>query len=159
MKKTLKLFNKFEEKFLAYTFTVMIVIVFAQVVLRMIGHSNSWSEELARYIYIWECWVGLSYCQRYHGHIRITALLDVFPPAVKKVLEFTVILISGAVAAFLAYLGFQMVDYLFDLGTRSPYIRIPYWIIYTALPAGCIAYVLRLFVDTYELLTGKDVAV
>lgn len=159
MKKFIWLFNKVEEKFLAYTFVVMIVIVFMQVVLRLLGHSNSWSEEMARYIYIWECWVGLSFCQRYQGHIRITALIGMFPPAGQKVAELLVILFSGAVAIFLAYLGFQMVDYLIGLGTKSPYVRIPYWIIYAALPVGCIGYVFRLCTDAYTLITGKDVTV
>lgn len=158
MKKIIWTFNKVEEKFLAYTFIVMIVIVFTQVVLRSFGHANSWSEELARYIYIWECWVGLSFCQRYHGHIRITALSGLFSDAIQKALECVVIFLCGAVSLFLAYLGLQMVIYLLELNTNSPYMMIPYWIIYAAMPVGCVGYVFRLSLDAYTLITGKDVS-
>ncbi len=157
MKKAIKIFNNVEEKFLAYTFIIMIVIVFTQVIFRLSGHANSWSEELARYIYIWESWVGLSYCQRYHEHIRIVAVLEALPPLGKKILEFIVILLSGTVAAVLAYLGIRMVYYLYELGTFSAYLSIPNWIIYAALPVGCVGYIIRLLIDAYILITGRDV--
>jgi TRAP-type C4-dicarboxylate transport system permease small subunit len=159
MNKILKILNYVESKFMAFTLLVMIAIVFLQVALRFIGHSNSWSEELSRYIYLWECWVGLSFCQKYHEHIRITALLDLFPPLGKKIMELIVMVMCGAFTVVLIYLGLQMVGYLIALGTATPYMRIPYWIVYAALPVGCIGYILRLMIDAYALITGKDVEI
>jgi len=159
MKKVIQLYNQIEEKFLVYTFLFMIIIVFTQVVLRLVGHANSWSEELARYIYIWECWAGVSFCQRHHEHIRITLVLDRLPGALKKINEIIVILLCIAVAAIMAYLGFEMVHYLIRIGTGSPYMGIPNWIIYAAMPVGCIAYILRLLIDGCYLITGKEEAI
>ncbi len=155
MKKAIKIYNQIEEKFLIITLGIMVVVVFSQVVLRMLDNSNAWSEELARYIYIWESWIGLSFCQKYHGHIRITALTVKFPPKGQKVVEVIVILSCVIFTSLLAWQGFLMVDYLIGLGTKTPYLRLSYWIIYLSLPVGCVAYVIRLIIDLYELLTGK----
>ena len=155
MKKAIKIYNEIEEKFLIITLGIMVILVFSQVVLRMCGHSNSWSEELSRYIYIWESWIGLSFCQKFHGHIRITAVTAKLPPTGQKIMEIFVILCCAVFSAILAVIGFQMTGYLTELGTVTPYLRLPYWIIYLSLPIGCVAYVIRLLIDLFEIITGK----
>lgn len=155
MKKFIKLFNYIEEKFLAYTFVILIVIIFVQVILREIGHSNTWSEELGRYIYIWESWVGLSFCERHRENIRIYSIVEKFSGMGRKIFDLSALLLSVFAASFLIYYGIKMVVYLYDLGTLTPYIEIPNWIIYASLPVGCIAYVFRLLIDAYTMITGK----
>ena len=51
-----------EEYLLVFLMVVEVVVVFAQVVTRYVFHSPlAWSEELARYMFIWLVWIGAAY--------------------------------------------------------------------------------------------------
>ena len=55
------IWNKIEEYFLVYSLILMVALVFIQVIMRYIfNNSLSWSEELVRYIFIWQIWLGAS---------------------------------------------------------------------------------------------------
>lgn len=156
MQKLFKIFNHIEEKFLTIGLAFLVLITFLQVIMRITGNANSWSEETARYLYIWLCWVGLSYCQREHEHIRITFLRDRLGPLGKKIIELIVIVSSGVFSIILAYLGLELVTNLIEQNTQSPYLNIPMWIIYAAVPVGCIFYVCRLVADAIAIIKGKE---
>ena len=64
-------FNRVEEGFLVYSFAFSLALVFIQVCFREAGHSLSWSEEIARYLFIWQCWISVSLAERSKVHIRI----------------------------------------------------------------------------------------
>lgn len=160
LKKFISLYNRMEENLLVFSFAFLILIVFIQVVSRLIGNANSWSEELARYVYIWECWLGLSLCQRYHEHIRITIISEKFPIISHKVNEIIVNAICICVASILGYFGYVLVVQQMNMGTTSPYIDIPYWIIYMAMPVSCTIYAIRVFIEEVHLIvTGEEMPV
>ena len=57
--------DKLEEYFLVFCLGFMVLLVFVQVVMRYIfQNSLSWSEELARYLFLWLSWIGASYAVR-----------------------------------------------------------------------------------------------
>ena len=63
MRKILSLIEeKLEEYFLVISMIAMVVIIFLQVVMRYVfNNSLTWSEEIARYIFLWQIWIGVSY--------------------------------------------------------------------------------------------------
>ena len=53
MKRIIKIYNEIEEKFCTYTFLLVVVLIFVQVVGRYVfGNAPTWSEELSRYLYV-----------------------------------------------------------------------------------------------------------
>ena len=73
-------------------------ILFLQVVMRKVfNNSLSWSEELARYIFIWMVFIGISYGAKQMKHLKIDVFLNVFP---KKIRGFIVILADVIVLTF-----------------------------------------------------------
>ncbi len=55
------------------------VVILAQVVFRYaLGRPLVWTEEAARYLYIWTCYLGIGMAVRHRTHIRIGALADRF---------------------------------------------------------------------------------
>ena len=57
-----KFLYNFEEYFVVWTMAIMTILVFIQVVMRYVfSNSLSWSEELARFIFLWVSWIGASY--------------------------------------------------------------------------------------------------
>ena len=89
MKQTIyKIWDHFEEFLLIYSLMVSVALVFLQVVMRRVfNNSLYWSEELARYLYVWQTWLGVSYAARNGTHLRITILKDRLPAGMQKILE------------------------------------------------------------------------
>ena len=40
------------------------------------NYSLSWTEELSRYIFIWQTWLGTSIALKYKQHIRVEILIN-----------------------------------------------------------------------------------
>ena len=113
--------------------TLLTIQVFMRYVMR---NSLSWSEELARYIFIWLVYIGISYGAKISKHIRIEAALKMFP---EKTRPFVVLLgevLFMCFAAFTSYVGWSVVQRQIRLGQVSAAMGIPLWIVYAAPMVG-----------------------
>lgn len=134
-----------EEIFLVLTMIVMVLLIFAQVIGRYVfSAAPSWTEELARYIHIWQVWIGASYAIRLRAHIKIEAFTKLFSKSVQKVFETLAILVWFALALSLAILGTQLVISSLRNGQLTPAMQIPMWIPFLAIPIGGAGMSLRL---------------
>lgn len=158
MKKILKLFDDIEEKVLVFSFAISVIIIFVQVVMRK-GFNNSlfWSEEIARYLFIWQCWLGVSIAEREKQHIRITVLNRKLPMKGKVILELFVNLVLIVLSVTLIIYGFMMVSKIAGLGSTSTAVKIPMAIIYAALPVGCTLYLRRLIENVIRVIKTGEV--
>ena len=87
--------------------SVMTVIIFVQVVARYVfQNSLSWSEELARYIFICLVYLGISYGCQMRKHIKIDAALLLFPKNMRKYIVIIGDLFFLFFAIYVAYTGF-----------------------------------------------------
>ncbi len=158
-KSLMVLINTVEEKFLVYSFLLSVVLIFMQICMRaFLNNSLPWSEELARYLFIWQCWVGVSFAQRENKHIRIEVLWNALPERGRKWLDLFQMVLTLAIVVFLIYYGIQMILFLMAANTTSSAMKIPMWIVYTAMPLSCAVYGLRLVLRAVDLLRGKEVA-
>ena len=67
-------------------FTIVICI-FCQVVSRYaFGRPIVWVEEFSTYCFIWAVYMGAAYAMIKGRHIRVTTLVDEFPPAIQNIL-------------------------------------------------------------------------
>jgi len=65
----------------------IVVCIFCQVVSRYaFGKPLLWVEEFSTYCFIWSVYLGAAYALIKGRHIRVTTLVDKFPPEVKKIL-------------------------------------------------------------------------
>ena len=124
-----------------------VALLFIQIVMRyVVGRSLSWSEELARYIFLWQVWLGTSFAVRENRHIRI----DIIPNMLKKNertwarFEFFVTLIWLGFAIFLTYQGFMLTSIQIEINQLSAALRIPMALAYASVPVGCGMMSLRL---------------
>ena len=120
-----------------FLMSFMTLLVFVQVVMRYVfNNSLSWSEELARYTFIWLIYIGISYGCKLRKHIKIDAALYLFP---KKARPYVVLLgdiLFIAFAVYITYTGFfySMEQIRFDM--RSAALKIPYQYIYMSTVVG-----------------------
>jgi C4-dicarboxylate transporter DctQ subunit len=144
--------EKLEEVFLVLTMVVMVVLIFVQVISRYVFEASlSWSEELARYVHIWQIWIGASFAIRKREHIKVEAFKKLFNETGQKVIELISIILWFALAVFLAIAGTDLVATIFSRGQNSPAMQMPMWMVYSAIPLGGLLMSIRLIQQLYFL--------
>ena len=140
-----KLWDHLEEIFLVPSIILSVVVVFTQVVMRYVfGNSLAWSEELARYLFVWQVWIGASYSAKNRSHLRITFIKDNLAPPAQKKLEMVVTVIWVAFAIYIARNGFLLVARVNRFNQMSPALRLPMAYAHLAVPVGCSLMAVRL---------------
>jgi TRAP-type C4-dicarboxylate transport system permease small subunit len=82
--------DKIEEIVIIIMFAIMVIVIFAQVIMRYVfNDSLYWSEELGKFLFVWISWLGISLGERKGEHIKITMLTGRF--AFKKAHVFNII--------------------------------------------------------------------
>lgn len=114
-------------------FSVLIILVFAQVYTRFLTTSSlTWSEELSRFVMIWMVFLSSIQVFRNNGHIWVENIINLFPQKIKStiliighllIITFCFIIIWGAFSLF------PMVHKQY-----SPVLSIPMSYIYAAVP-------------------------
>ena len=146
-----KLWDHLEEIFLVPSILFSVVLIFSQVVMRYVfSNSLAWSEELARYLFVWQVWVGASYSAKNRSHLRITFTRDRLAPATQKKVEIVVTVIWIAFALFIARNGFSLVARVHRFNQMSPALRLPMAYAHLSVPVGCSLMVVRLIENTVK---------
>ncbi|GGK34463.1 hypothetical protein GCM10010965_29290 [Caldalkalibacillus thermarum] len=149
--------EKLEEVLLVTTMVVMVILIFYQVCSRyFFNYSLSWTEEVARYIHIWQVWLGASFAVKKQRHIRVEIFVKKLPGTFKRVVDITALLLWFFLAMVLAYEGTQVVNHIFERGQLSPAIRMPMWLAYLAVPVGGILMSIRLIQQLVSLFRNKQ---
>lgn len=152
----LKKFARIEEIMLVLSLGLMVALIFGQVIGRYVFSSApSWTEEMARYIHIFQVWIGASYAVKLRQHIRVEAFITRFHGVFRQVLEILSIIIWFVMALFLAVFGTELVLSSINHGQLAPAMQIPIWIPYLAIPLGGIGMAIRLVIQVKEVIQGN----
>ncbi|NEU31993.1 TRAP transporter small permease [bacterium LRH843] len=147
--KLFKLFDKYiEEIILVPLFSVMVLSIGSQVFMRkFLNSSLAWSEELARYCFIWLVFIGISYAAKHRKHINVNILPE---KLFKNILPFISTGFFLVFAIIVIIYGSNIVDKLFGFKQISPALTIPMGFIYLAAPVGMLLTVFRLIQNLYN---------
>lgn len=148
-KKLVNIYDHFEEIFLVLCIFVMVVVIFLQVVMRYgFNNSLSWTEELARFLFVWASWIGISFAQKKGEHIKITLINDKFKGKAKTIVLILGNLFTLAILAVLLYKGIEITGKVADMASVTSALKIPKWIIYASLPISCFLMSVRIIKGT-----------
>lgn len=140
----------------------MSFLVGIQVIMRYVfQNSLSWSEELARYMFIWMVYVGISYGVKRNRHISIDVVHNLLPPKAAALLSMVADLIFLGFAALVVMNGSNIVARVLLSTQNSPALEIPMWMVYSAVPMGFGIVCLRLvqsFVYKTKFFIRKEYA-
>ncbi|XXM71966.1 TRAP transporter small permease [Lysinibacillus sphaericus] len=152
-----KKFDVFEETILVLTLALMVALIFSQVVGRYVFSSApSWTEEMARYIHIFQVWIGASYAVKKRQHIRIESFVELFKGTARKVVDTAALLIWFLLALFLAVFGTQLVLASIQNGQVTPAMQLPMWVPFLAIPLGGAGMALRLLQQVVGIWRNTD---
>ena len=134
---------------------VMVVAVFLQVIFRyVVNHPLSWSEELARYVFVWASMLGASMGIKKKTHFCLDALLKSFPPPIKKIIEVLLYAIMCILLVVLVYYGTQ---FSAELAIQTaPGLNISMAIPYAAIPVGGLLMLLHILLMPFAKSEDRE---
>ena len=145
MKEKVKFFDRIEEWLTVALLVVALIVLSYQVFLRFVMNGgNSWSEELARYLFIWSVYTSASFAIISNAHIRIDAVLKLYPKAIRR---FIPILADTIFLIYSLIITYYSADYCMDLvasGQVSMGLHVTMGYMYAAIPVGHLMMSVRL---------------
>lgn len=116
--------------FIALACVGIVVLVFLGVLSRFVfSNPMAWSEELARYLFLWAALVGAAAGCRTNQHGGIPLLVHKFPPAWQRGVEIFVSALVVTVLVVLAWQSFDSTLQGLSSGQTSLASGVPIWVI------------------------------
>lgn len=110
---------------------LMVFFVFLNVVLRTVFNSGlTWSEEVARYLFVYVTYIGAISAMRAKAHIGVDTLVSRVSPKIQLVLYTISQLLITGLMAILIHGSFKMV--LQNTESKTAALGIPYSVLYFA---------------------------
>ena len=135
-----------EEYLLIALSTFTVVVIFGQVYMRYVRSSSlTWSEEIARYAFIWMIYIGVSYGVKKGKHLGVDAFSELFQEKGKIILAIIANVSFLVFSAVVIYFGF---DIVLRITRESAALQLPMGWVYVAPVVGMILTMLRLLQKT-----------
>ncbi len=134
---------------LAIILGTMSLVVFSQVIYRYVLEAPlPWSEELARYLMVWLVLLGASLGLRSKALIGMEALVNVFPPRLKRFSIEAVLVFSLLFLTVVMIYGIKLT--IMNHSQVSPAMAIPMSWPYAAIPVGALLMITNALVVAIE---------
>jgi len=139
------------------SFSILIIACVLQVFTRFVlNNALSWTEELARYAFIWSNLAGAVICVRHVSHATVTAVTECLPRKAQVALKLIVQILIIAICTILVVYGGQ-VTWATRLQT-SPALRVNMALINSSVPISALFMLIHsvlFFVEHLQELAGK----
>lgn len=131
--KAINYVNKTTELVTSTFLVIMVVVVFLQIVSRIIIQSSfPWTEELSRFLMIWLTFLGAAFSFQYGAHIGITLITNKIPKKLQAILQIIVAFLCTILFAVLMVKGYELV--MKSTTQVSPALGIPMNYVYMVIP-------------------------
>lgn len=133
----------------------MTLLIFLQVVFRYVLNSPlAWTEELARFLFIWMTFIAGYVGARRNKHIGVTALQKALPRPLGKMVAS---LCSAICVLFFAGVIFYTLKFWSKLTMQtSPALGIPISVVYTGMLVGCFFMAVWYLMLAIKVYTDKE---
>ncbi|SHJ27933.1 TRAP transporter large permease subunit [Halodesulfovibrio aestuarii] len=149
--------DNFEKPFLFTGMLSIILIITFQTFYRYIGAYFSsdasaaiWTEELARFIFIWISYLAIPVAIKNRNNIRVDIVYDRLPVRIQRISWIVVDLCFLILVAVVFYMGLNHLEMLLDFPQVAPATNMSYFIPYLILPVGFALMGVRLLQDMYK---------
>lgn len=149
-----KVINKILRFIVIIMLSVMSVVVFAQVLFRIVHLSIPWSEELSKYLLIWSTFLGAAICIRKGSLVGLEFLKNSMSEEKQKILQTILNLIVCAMLLFLINVGFWAVRRVWFQITLV--LKLSMGLMYAAIPIGSVFMLINQILVTIYLWKGEE---
>ncbi|WP_434311371.1 TRAP transporter small permease [Hominifimenecus sp. rT4P-3] len=152
------------EKCLLLVFLIVMVIALTlQIIFRFVLNTPlSWSEELARYMFVWSGFISISYCLKTNIAIRIDQVVNFLPKKGQLIMNLVVYILLLAYFIHMTPYAYEFFERAASANQTMPALQAPIALVYVSPFLGFILAMIRLvqnFVkDVLALVkgTGKE---
>ena len=128
---------------------VMTVVVFLQVLYRYVfAQPLQWSEELARYLFVWLSIMGATLALQKKGHFGLDLFYKMLSNRFQRIVKFPVYLLPGIVIFVILFQGIILVQK--TALQESPAMGISMGWAYASLPVGGALMAIHLIVISFK---------
>jgi len=135
--------------------TVMLFIIFLQVIFRYVLHSSlTFSEELARYLFVWTVFMGSAVVARDNGHIVVGVLTERLKGKKAKYVKSAAYIFTMTFVAILFFQGLKMMR--LSSFQHSPALGLSMSLVYLAIPIATFVMFFNILILVLDVLHAKD---
>ncbi len=148
---------KIEKVLLTFLLSLMILVGFAQVILRNFFDTGFlWADPFLRYTVLWLAFIGASLATREDRHINIDVLTRLLTPKLKKLSSILTNLFALTVCVILliASVNFIKIEIEFP---QDAFLGLKNWQVETVIPIGFGLMSFRFFLRVLKLLFIKNI--
>ena len=143
-------------------YTLVVITIFMEVFRRFfLSYSSIWSEEIARYAFIYITWIGAAAAIKERAHIRIDVILPLLPNKGKAIVFIFGDIITLILACIALYWSMEPVLNSINFGSVTHGLRISHAWFLAAVPLGFTMIIWRLLQsmkrDLSDLKAGRSV--
>jgi TRAP-type C4-dicarboxylate transport system permease small subunit len=134
-----------EEILLVFLLSLMSVLIGAQVFMRYVmNNSLAWSEELARFAFIWATYIGLACAVKRNANICVEAVVNKLAPVWRRYAAILAHVLFIVFAVLVVKEGYALTAKIFKFGQQSSALSLPMGWVYMAPVVGFGLVILRL---------------
>lgn len=154
-----KIWNELEAYIMVVLMAAFIFTVLWGIVSRIVLKSPAtWTEELARTLFIWMVFLGISYSTLHGNHIRVKFIADkLFKGKAQSVLNVMINILAFAIFFWLFVNGIKYIDYCSIV--KTPAMQAPRSVFVSILPLTGLLMMIRtgylIIAESHGFLTGK----
>lgn len=136
--KLLKLLNDNLERYLMFVLLLgMTLVLGIQIVFRFVLNDPlTWSEELARFMFIWSAFLSISFCLKEGISLKIDTLISIFPQKTQKLIYMAGDIVMAVFFIYLLPASWEFAYTSVLSGQTSAACHIPMYFIQISLMVG-----------------------
>ena len=149
---------KVEAIILATGVLLMAINTVANVVGRfLLVESLHFSEEVNRILIVMITFAGLGYAARHGRHIRMSAIYDIFPTNIRRLMMILISFVTSAIMFFLCWYSVSYIHSVYSTGRVLPTLGFPIYLIYLWVPVGLTVTGIQYFMAGIKNIFSRDV--
>ena len=138
-----KIWDHLEEGVTIFLFIILMLDVTIQIISRILFQSPLvFSEELARFLYIWIIFSGIGWVYKTRSNIALDLVVNYFSEKQKCIFDIVSNAVTIAAFAIMIYWGIQFVE--FQWINPAPAMRFSMGIVYAIAPVSMLVAIIRI---------------
>ncbi|MEA3453552.1 MAG: TRAP transporter small permease [Candidatus Caldatribacteriota bacterium] len=135
--------------------TVMLFIIFLQVIFRYVFHNSlTFSEELARYLFVWTVFLCSAVVARDNGHIIVGVLTERLKGKKARFIKIAAYISTMVFVSILFFQGLKMMK--LSSFQHSPALGISMSWVYLAIPVATFVMFCNILISIVDVLQAKE---